>query len=153
MTHPSAVLARVPQGIELRQQGRNREAREVFDQLWAEIGGEAGDPMARCMIAHSNADAQDDVEDELRWDHIALDAARAVTDEQVTAAGMDASGAAALFPSLHLNLAECYRKLGNFEQARAHLSDARQTLDALPDGDYATTIRDSFNELARTLDT
>lgn len=153
MTHPSPVLARVPQGIELRQQGRNREAREVFDQLWAEIGGEAGDPMARCMIAHSNADAQDDVEDELRWDHIALDAARAVTDEQVAAAGMGTSSAAALFPSLHLNLAECYRKLGDLEQARAYLNDAREGLDALPEGDYATTIRDGFNELARSLDT
>lgn len=153
MAHPSPVFARIPQGIELRQQGRKGEARELFDQLWVEIGGEAGDPMARCMIAHSIADAQDDVEDELGWDHIALDAARAITDEQVAAAGMGTSSAAALFPSLHMNLAECYRKLGNFEQARAHLSDARQTLDALPDGDYATTIRDSFNELARTLDT
>jgi hypothetical protein len=29
--------------------------------------------------------------------------------------------AAGLYPSLHLNLAECYRKLGEFGPARDHL--------------------------------
>src|SRR5699024_9611480 len=136
---------------ELRQQGRNREARELFEQLWTENGEEAGDPVARCMIAHSTADAQDDVEAELRWDHIALDAARAITDEQVAAAGMGSS-AAALFPSLHLNIAECYRKLSDREQARVHLNDARQALGTLPDDDYGTMIRNALDELARNLD-
>ncbi len=87
----------------------------MFDQLWAEVGGEAGDPMAGCVIAQSKADGQD----ERRWDHIAVDAARSVTDEHATAAGMGALGAAALFPAVFLNLAECDRELGNLEQVRA----------------------------------
>lgn len=152
MAPPDPILARIPEGIELRQQGRNAEARAVFEQLWADIGGEAGDPLHRCTIAHSLADAQDDVHDELRWDLAALDAARAVTDEQVAAAWMGGS-AAALFPSLHLNIADCHRKIGDLNQARAHLDHARQAVDALPDGEYGAMIRNGLRDLEQRLST
>lgn len=120
MTQPDPVLARLPEGIQLRQQGRHAEARAVMEQLWNEAGGADGSPLHRCTIAHSLADAQHDVNDELRWDLAALDAAREVTDADVAAAGMGGS-AAALLPSLHLNLAECYRKLAQHDHAREHL--------------------------------
>lgn len=152
MTRPDPVLARIPEGIELRQQGRNPEARAVFERLWADIGGESGNPLHRCTIAHSLADAQDDVHEELRWDLAALRAAQSVTDEQVADAWTGGS-AAALFPSLHLNLAECYRKIGDLDEARTHVDHARRTVDALPDGEYGAMIRNGLYDLAERLET
>lgn len=152
MTQSDPILARIPEGIKLRQQGRNAEARAVFEQMWTDIAGEAGNPLHRCTIAHSLADAQDDVHDELRWDLAALRAAHAVTDEQVAAAWMGGS-AAALFPSLHLNIAECHRKIGDLDQARIHLDHARQALDALPDGEYGAMIRNGLRDLEERLGT
>ena len=66
------------------------------------------------------ADVQDDVAEELRWDERALAAADGLTDERVAAGGVPA-GVAGFYPSLHLNIAECHRRLGNPTQAREHL--------------------------------
>lgn len=151
MNDPDPVLARLAEGIELRQQGHNAAARSVFEQLWTEIGAESGNPLHRCAIAHSLADAQDDVSEELRWDLVALEAGQLVTDEQAAAAGMGSS-AAAFFPSLHLNLAECYRKIGDLEEARAHLDRGLHTMSALPESGYAAMIRGGLDDLARRLD-
>lgn len=151
MNHPDPILARVSDGIELRQQGRNAEARALFAQLWTETETGAGDPLHRCVIAHSAADAQDDVAEELRWDLIALEVAATVTDDHVAASGVGLT-AAALFPSLHLNISACHLKLGDLDQARVQLDRARQTMTSLPDGEYATTIRNGFDDLARCID-
>jgi hypothetical protein len=141
MTDP--VLARLAEGIGLRLQGHVVEARARMRQLWDEIGGAAGDPLLRCAIAHSLADAQEDVHAELGWDIAALAAARAVTDDDVVAAGMEGS-AAALFPSLHLNVGESYRRIGALDRARQHLEVGLRTTEVLPDGEYADMIRGGF---------
>ena len=47
---------------------------------------------------------------------------------------------AGLYPSLHLNLSECYRKLGEPDRARAHLRHARDTIDALGDDEYGRLL-------------
>lgn len=151
MTQPDPVLARLPEGIQLRLHGRHAEARAVMEQLWSDIGGISGSPLHRCTIAHSLADAQDDVNDELRWDLAALDAAREVTDADVAAAGMGGS-AVALLPSLHLNLGECYRKLDQHDHAREHLQLGRGAIDDLPADEYGDTIRGALADLAGRLD-
>lgn len=151
MNHPDPILARVSDGIELRQHGRTAEARALFAQLWSETEAGAGNPLHRCVIAHSAADAQDDVAEELRWDLIALEAAEAVTDDHVAATGVGLT-AASLFPSLHLNVGDCHLKLGDLDRARDHLDLARYAMTALPDGEYAATIRNGFDDLARRLD-
>jgi tetratricopeptide (TPR) repeat protein len=151
MNQPDPILARISEGIGLRQQGRKGEARALFDQLWSEIEAGAGNPLHRCVLAHSAADAQDDAADELRWDRIALEAAEAVSDDQVAAAGVGLT-AAALFPSLHLSVGECHYKLGDLDQARVHLDRARRTMTALPDSEYGAMIRNGFDDLARRLE-
>ncbi|MEW2442956.1 hypothetical protein [Micromonospora marina] len=86
------------------QHGRREDARDLFTRIWDEIGGEQGDPLHVCVLAHAMADVQDDVRQELVWDRRALAAADLLTDEQVARAGVPMP-AAGLYPSLHLNLA------------------------------------------------
>lgn len=57
-------------------------ARHVFAEICEEIGGERGDPLHVCVLAHSMADVQDDVHQELVWDQRALAAADLLTDDR-----------------------------------------------------------------------
>lgn len=147
---PDAVMVRVGEGIELSRRGERGAARQVFVGLWEEIGGEDGDAFHRCAIAHSMADVRDDVKEELHWDLAALDAAASLTDARATEAGV-AVQVATFYPSLHLNLSECYRKLGDAQRARDHLRRGQASLGALPEGEYLTMIRDGFDRLAQLL--
>ena len=101
--------------------------------------------------AHAIADVQVDVRDELRWDQRALAAAELVTDARAQQAGMTLP-VAALYPSLHLNLSECYRKLGDLARAREHLQQARAMIDVLGDDEYGRLIRDGLQKVAERLD-
>jgi hypothetical protein len=96
------------------------------------------------------ADVQDDVREELAWDLRALAAADLVTDERAAQAGI-ALPVAGLYPSLHLNVADCHRKLGDLDRARDHLQQARDTIGALGDDEYGRLIRNGLEQLARQL--
>lgn len=105
------TLIRIGQAVQLNHQGEREAARLEFEAIWDEIGGEQGDPLHVCTLAHAMADAQDDLREELLWDLRALSAADLLTDARMTQAGVGLP-AGDLYPSLHLNLSECYRKLG-----------------------------------------
>ncbi|GIF05019.1 tetratricopeptide repeat protein [Actinoplanes siamensis] len=146
------ILARIGQAVELHHgRGEPAAARDLFARIWAEIGGEQADPLHVCVLAHSMADVQDDVEQELLWDQRALAAAGRITDERVARAGVPLS-VAGLYPSLHLNLADCHRKLGDPRSAREHLEQARAGLGALGDDHYGRLIRDGLVRLERLLE-
>ncbi|MBE1593846.1 tetratricopeptide repeat protein [Nonomuraea angiospora] len=145
------TMTRIGQGVELNHhQGQPEAARDLFAQIWDDIGGEQGDPLHVCVLAHSMADVQDDVHEELMWDLRALAAADRVTDEQVAQAGV-ALPVAGLYPSLHLNLSECYRKLGDLDRAREHLQQARAGIGALGDDEYGQLIKGGLERLAEQL--
>ncbi|MEV1001481.1 hypothetical protein [Nonomuraea sp. NPDC050202] len=145
------TILRIGHGVELHHhQGRREAARDVFAQIWDDIGGEQGDPLHVCVLAHAMADVQDDAHQELTWDLRALAAADLVTDEQVAQAGVTLS-VAGLYPSLHLNVSECYRKLGDLGRAREHLQQARATIGALGDDEYGQLIRGGLERLAEQL--
>jgi hypothetical protein len=112
--------------------------------IWTEI--QDGDPLHRCFLAHYMADLQDDVRDELRWDLRALQAA-----DEVTARGGQSLDVRALYPSLHLNLGDDYRRLGAAAQAREHLTLAQGYLPNLPDDGYGQMIRNGIATLGRRL--
>lgn len=143
-------MKRVGEGIELSQSGDREAARRLLADVWNEIGGERGDPLHRCALAHSMADVQDHVRDELLWDRRALAAADLVSDERAAAAGVT-SPVAGFYPSLHLNLAECYRKLGDQEQARQHLAAGQAAVGVLPDDGYGRMISGGLQRLAERL--
>ena len=151
MSPEDPTLARIGEGVALHHhRGRRDEARELFARIWEEIGGERGDPLHVCVLAHSMADVQDDVRQELLWDRRALAAADSLTEARVGAAGV-ALPVAGLYPSLHLNLSDCYRKLGDLVRAREHLERARAGMGALGDDDYGRLIRDGLDRLTRQL--
>jgi hypothetical protein len=142
-------MGRIGEAMALGQRGERAAARALFAEVWAAIG-EDGDPFHRCALAHAMADVQDDVSDELLWDERALAAADELTDERVAAGGVP-TGVAGFYPSLHLNLAECHRRLGNLAAAREHLERGRARLDALPDDGYGQLVRGGFDRLAARL--
>jgi hypothetical protein len=147
------TLTRINQGVQLHhQQGRREAARELFARIWEEIGGERGDPLHVCVLAHSMADVQDDVDQELVWDERALAAADLLTDARVAQAGVPMS-VAALYPSLYLNLGECHRRLGDLGRARECLQRAQAGIGALGDDEYGQLIKGGLDRLARQLAT
>lgn len=139
------VMTRIGQVVMLHHAGDREEARHRFLDLWAEIG-EDGDPLHRCTLAHYMADAQDDPTDELAWDLRALTAAEELTDDRL-AEHESALAVRALYPSLHLNLAADYVKLGRAEAARRHVRRARGAADALGDDRYGDGVRAAISRL------
>ncbi|GAA0377052.1 hypothetical protein Acor_30880 [Acrocarpospora corrugata] len=149
ITEPT--LTQIGQGVELHHhRGQREAARDLFAQIWDDIGGEEGDPLHVCVLAHAMADVQDDVHQELVWDLRALAAVGLVTDERVAQAGVTLS-VAGLYPSLHLNVSECYRKLGDLDRAREHLRQARAEIGALGDDAYGQLIKGGLERLAEQL--
>jgi hypothetical protein len=149
ITDPTII--RIGEGVELHHhRGQREAARDLFAQIWDDIGGEQGDPLHVCVLAHAMADVQDDVHQELIWDLRALAAADLVTDERVAQAGVTLP-VAGLYPSLQLNVSECYRKLGDLSRAREHLRQAQATIGALGDDEYAQLIKSGLERCAEQL--
>ncbi|MCW7944016.1 tetratricopeptide repeat protein [Streptomyces hygroscopicus] len=146
---PDALMTRIGQVVMLHHGGDREEARDRFLRLWAEIG-EDGDPVHRCTLAHYLADTQNDPADELAWDLRALSAAEELKDERL-AGHEGALAMRALYPSLHLNLATDYVKLGRSEAAGVHLRRARGAAGVLGDDGYGDGIRAAIGRLERRL--
>ncbi|MDQ6724999.1 MAG: hypothetical protein M3066_02315 [Actinomycetota bacterium] len=147
---PDATMEWIGIGLGLSRRGERDAARHVFEEVWADIGGEAGDPFHRCALAHAMADVQDDVAGELAWDLRALDAAGSITDGRAAEAGVAVS-VRGFLPSLHLNLADCYRRLGDPGRARDHVRRGRDALDALVDDGYRQMVEGGLDRLAGRL--
>lgn len=143
-------MVRVGEGIGLGRRGGRTAARSLFAALWSDIGGGDGDPLHRCAVAHSMADVQDDVGEELQWDLRALAAAELLTDERVTRAGID-GGAAAFLPSLHLNIGDCYRRLGVLDAAQEHHRLGVEALPASVDAGNGSLVREGLDRLGARL--
>lgn len=139
------MMQRIGRGIEHVQRGDRELARRVLQEIWDELGPD-GDPLHRCAAAHSLADVQDDPRDELTWDLRALAAAAQLTDARVEAAGMDGP-VLGFYPSLHLNLADVYRRLGERSFALDHVRLGLAALEGLPPNDYLTQIRTSLERI------
>jgi tetratricopeptide (TPR) repeat protein len=150
MPEPDPTMTEIGRGIGLGRQGEPDAARALFTELWARMAAADGDPLHRCALAHSMADVEEDVREELVWDLRALDAAELITDACVARAGVSGS-VAAFYPSLHLNLGECYRKLGEYDQAREHLRRGLEATVALEDDGYSRMLTDGLDRLAQRL--
>ncbi|GAB2919046.1 hypothetical protein GCM10027280_02600 [Micromonospora polyrhachis] len=145
------VIAEMSAAVELGRAGQTGPAREQLTALWERIGAD-GDPFHRCVVAHYLADLQDDPADELAWNLRALEAVDTLTDERVRQ-HHDSLAVRGFLPSLHLNLVEDYRRLGQLDQAREHLTRAQESLSALGEDDYGDMIRDGVRQAAEALTT
>ncbi|MEV6364269.1 hypothetical protein [Nocardia asteroides] len=145
-TTTDPVMARITQGVTDFRAGDPDGARTTLLAIWSEIGV-AGDPLHRCTLAHYLADCHDDPAEALVWDIRALDAADALTDARAQRyhASLHVAG---FYPSLHLNLADNFRRLGAFPAATRHLDAARDSLGALADDAYGAMIGTAVTEIA-----
>jgi hypothetical protein len=143
------VMVAIDAGLRQHIGGDRAGAYATFTALWASVGPD-GDPLHRVALAHHTADVCDDPAEELEWDLRALAAADSLTDSRAQEyhSSLAVRG---FYPSLHLNLGEDYRKLGDLAAAREQLTLARSRLDALCDDDYAAGIRLALDGLAERL--
>jgi hypothetical protein len=93
------------------------------------------------------ADLQEESADELEWDLRALSAGAVLTDEEVAAGGI-AAAASGFLPSLHLNLADVYRRMGEAELAREHVARGMAALDDLADDGYREMLSGGLQRIA-----
>lgn len=150
MIVPEPTLQRIADATARAQGGDPEGARADLEALWDELGP-LGDPLHRCAAAHALADLQDEVAEELRWDLRALDAYGLITDERAAEAGV--SGPVYGFePSLHLNIADAYRRLGEPWDARDHLELGWAAVESLGDDPYGRMIRAGLDRLRSRLD-
>lgn len=126
------VMRRAFEGQRLLLQGDRAGARDVYAALWASLDAAGDDdPMHRVWVAHVTADAQDDPAEQVHWDLVALRAADAAAER----GGVDGVSVRTFYPSLHLNLGEGFRRLGDDRRARDHLAEAERHLRGHPDDD------------------
>ena len=128
--------------------GDRDQARGELEAIWARV--EPDDYFHRCVVAHYLADAQSDPAEELRYDLLALSAARRATPAEFDGRfpGMTLAG---FFPSLHLNLAADYERVGEFTLARMHAAEARAASAALPPTQLGDLTRDAIARITRRL--
>jgi hypothetical protein len=136
MTDPE--MAEIEEAVALGHAGDTAAARQRFAELWDRVD----DPFHRCALAHHAADVQPSPAEELHWDLRALAAADSVRDR---------TAVAAFYPSLHLNLADVHRRLGDLDQATHHLARAEATVDTLPDDGYGRMIRGGIARCAERM--
>ncbi|MEU9256782.1 hypothetical protein AB0D66_34255 [Streptomyces sp. NPDC048270] len=146
---PDPTMDAIGRAVTAGRAGDGASARRLLLGLWSAIGV-TGDPLHRCSLAHYLADLYEDPAQALAWDVRALDAADAVTDERVQEhhAGLHIAG---FYPSLHLNLADDYRRLGSFEAAAEHIKEAEAHAPGLPRTPYGDQIRAAVREVAEAI--
>jgi hypothetical protein len=143
------TLQHMAKYIALGQQGDRMAARTGLEQLWE--NSTDADPVTKCGLAHSLADVQDSPQAELVWDLRALTSALDASDGEVNDLGMT-QGTAGLMPSLHLNLADVYRRLGQLEVARGHALQARHALGDVETNPYFDTIAEATERVIGKVD-
>jgi hypothetical protein len=139
----------IGQAVTEGRTGNTLSARQKLLNLWSAIGV-AGDPLHRCSLAHYLADLYEDPAQALAWDVRALDAADAVTEQRVQEhhASLHIAG---FYPSLHLNLADNYRRLGSFDAASEHINAAKEHAPNLRQDAYGAFLRTALHEVAEAI--
>lgn len=144
-TTPDPTMDAIVAAVTTARGGDDNSARESLLTIWHQIGV-GGDAFHRCTLAHYLADLYAEPAESLVWNVRALDAADSLSDERVQhhAAELQVAG---FYPSLYLNLADDFRRLGVFEAADEYAQLARRHVPALPDGPYGDTIRSAIDEI------
>jgi hypothetical protein len=144
-----SMMEAIAEAVAEGRKGNTAIARGRLLELWTAIGV-GGDPVHRCTLAHYLADLYSDPAQALAWDVRALDAADAITEQRLQQhdTSLHIEG---FYPSLHLNLADNYRRLGAFEAAREHIDAAHRHSPALPQDSYGELIRVVINEVTTAI--
>ena len=108
------------------------------------------DHAQRCVLAHYLADQQSSLDEEVTWDEAALSEHAYVVDEDLAPVGI--KSAAALAPSLHLNLGDGYLRQGRVGAATAQLAAGMHAGNALPVDGYGALIRSGLERLQKRVE-
>ncbi|RMB85936.1 hypothetical protein [Streptomyces shenzhenensis] len=148
-TGPDSTMEAIGQAVTEGRAGDMATARQTLLDLWSTIGV-TGDPLHRCTLAHYMADLYEDPAQALAWDIRALDAADALTDQRVQEhhASLRIAG---FYPSLHLNLADNYRRLGSFDAATEHINTAQEHASNLPQDAYGALLRSAIEQVGAAI--
>ncbi|MEO6060589.1 MAG: hypothetical protein ABIQ99_01470 [Thermoflexales bacterium] len=92
------------EGTQAEIDGRIDDAKALFVRAWES----ARDDFEACVAAHYVARRQDNPEETLRWNEVALARANAAADDRVQP----------FYPSLYVNLGHAHEMLGNLPEAR-----------------------------------
>lgn len=132
-------MERIRNAFRLFCGGELAEARRLLTAIWDELGPE-GDVFHRSVTAHYLADTEDDPKGELEWDLRALEIAKSLKDDLAETYPL-AKAVRAFLPSLHLNLADDYRRIGDFQKARHHVDLGHELSGHLGLDAYSQTVR------------
>ncbi len=124
------------------------EARSQLLAAWDALG--SLQHAERCVLAHYLADTEEQAQAELDWDLRSLEALRACDDSELQACVPGAT-CASFLPSLELNVAQAYEKLGQWEAARAHASLAEQAARFLDDSPLGTLTKAAIERVRASL--
>ena len=141
-------MEEITHAIAILQSGDRTRGRLLLLQLWEQWKNKNA-PRERCTIAHFLADTEDTVRAELQWDLIALDAdtgASDGTDNEVIIPELEA-----FLPSLHLNVGDAYRRLGDRQLARFHAEAGLRRAAVVGDDHYASMIKTGLVRLLERL--
>jgi tetratricopeptide (TPR) repeat protein len=94
------------EGTQAEFRGEIDLAHSCYQKAWEY----AQDDYEACIAAHYVARHQDDPQQRLHWNQVALDKASAVTDGRVEE----------FYPSLYLNMGQSYELLGKGEEAKRY---------------------------------
>ena len=136
------------QAVGLAMSGDREAGLAALMSAWEET--READHARRCVIAHYVADLQPSLEDEVRWDEVALAEHAHVADADLAPVGI--TSAAGMAPSLHLNLGDGYLRQGRRREAEAELEKGLQQRHELPADGYGDMIRGGLDRLRLRLD-
>ncbi len=152
---PDAVLTRIGQVVMLHHAGDREEARHRLLGLWAEIG-EHGDPLHRCTPGPLPGRHPGRPGGRTGLGPAGVVGGRGThrgsfggrSGDRTADRPEGALAARALYPSLHLNLAADYDRLGHREAARPHLRRAAaRPEDPLAPDRYGEGVRAAIGRL------
>lgn len=106
MDPDNPVVRLCSQGAQAEFQGRQSDARALYEQAWQA----AGDDFEKCIAAHYVARFQDTPAQTLHWNSTALEHARAANQELVEP----------FYASLYLNMGSSYEALGDLAEAQRY---------------------------------
>jgi tetratricopeptide (TPR) repeat protein len=106
MNLDNPVIKLCIEGTQAEFQGQIEKARSFYQRAWEAVQ----DDYDACIAAHYIARHQENHNERLRWNQIALDKANAVTDGSVKE----------FYPSLFLNMGQSHELLGNLNEAKRY---------------------------------
>src|SRR5687768_5388598 len=114
MDPDNPVIRLCVEGAAAEAEARFDDARALYEHAWRA----SSDDVEACIAAHYIARRQDNLEQALWWNQIALARADSVRDERVRT----------FYASLHLNLGMAHENLGQLAAARHHYERAAETV-------------------------